>query len=1367
MASGGTQGSTVSQKTQPLSWELEHFGNGAKTVGLDRANDGSFSYIPGQTGHVDLTGLFEQPLPEPDDLHTQHEEELGIESPVDVRTEIFPEERRFQVPKTPATNGKRRNRDGDILDPMFSTPRLPPNPFAQMGNPDAGVMGLTQVFGATQAPSSPCLNVIPSDANSERPSPNMFSHLHRSSTGLDLSSPAKIPLPPLHRVSSEPHADYVSMRDSQAEREKRHQEPGSSSPLSKSDQVPELSDDEFDRPPSHIEQQLRQKRREQEAKPHFDAITAKPRISSSADNVSRKRRRGQNEVHSSPIRNKDSHIPIITLIESESGNVTEEETEQEDFAEVMPDEPELGEENKENLGTSAVLVPNTILRTAQRSRLLRRSPQSSPTVNRPRSKSGGESPDELAENVQSQRTPSSSQQRSSAHEESNIVAVEDSQRSQSKIGAVSTAAAPVSGLVSSGDSRKIIPQSQAWKGSSTSHVKSSMGRKEVEPSQQSTPPESSPGVRDQSSPSFRRSPRKRGQVLPSSPPMVSDKSAKVLPSKPENGTTSRNRVPGEVILASNSIVDIGPGLSPQLMSAIGQHDTPIGRKATLRSTIPETESAIRYHNHESLSRTVNTVLEQEPVEGSSKGPDLDTGASTGFDTAQSRLTASPSRSRMQSLRQSPQRSPGRAMARKPRKFTDIAADPSPPDELGSIDIDDVGLMTTEDVEFQNQMAQIEGFSPVGPAQKKRRGRNGRSFEVTKSLDVPEVAVIEPTASLPIPAIGVVGPIQPNQEHSDVESDAIKPSTIVDRSANHRARFGPLPLSKIFPISPPSRHVKSSVKTKSVASKQNISSEDEISRAKPPLKTYKRKSKDLKPILETSNATTPVADNIQQALNPDLAVVAPSRVFANFNGTPPGYFPATCLGVTGAGERYKVQFDDGSTSIVNSHLIRRLELRVGDQVKVYRTDMWKKTYVVLELRAKADSESNNPEQPTDIYGHREVVVSLKSEKTESDTRHVVSSAEVYHTKTTWPSLKDRQYSHTVSGIRDSGVHTPSERATTPSTPNSRFRSSKSAKYQDKQTSSSLLSDEKSFKVGSNLFSDIVFAVTSIADPTARKHTESTVRSNGGQLLKGGFEELFQVPPAENLLEEDPDEDDGSSDSDEAGSSKLKKPTSAFSLTPIAADQSTFAVLIADRHSRNSKFFQALALGIPCVSTRWVKDCVAAQKIRDWRPYLLASGESAYLGGAVVSRTLNWIPSQSDGVRISLEKIIEKRFNWLGGTKVLLVGAGGADALTRMEAYVFLAYALGAKKVGIVASKKEAQTVLSEVDSDEAETWDWICVHEDEKSGRDIKSSNSKKRKRGATVDEDEDLKLVSKAGAKVVGTEFVMQSLIMGKLLEDL
>jgi hypothetical protein len=49
--------------------------------------------------------------------------------------------------------------------------------------------------------------------------------------------------------------------------------------------------------------------------------------------------------------------------------------------------------------------------------------------------------------------------------------------------------------------------------------------------------------------------------------------------------------------------------------------------------------------------------------------------------------------------------------------------------------------------------------------------------------------------------------------------------------------------------------------------------------------------------------------------------------------------------------------------------------------------------------------------------------------------------------------------------------------------------------------------------------------------------------------------------------------------------------------------TFCAVIADGYSRKPKYLQALALGIPCLATRWVESCIQKVSLLPRLPPLL--------------------------------------------------------------------------------------------------------------------------------------------------------------------
>ncbi len=194
-------------------------------------------------------------------------------------------------------------------------------------------------------------------------------------------------------------------------------------------------------------------------------------------------------------------------------------------------------------------------------------------------------------------------------------------------------------------------------------------------------------------------------------------------------------------------------------------------------------------------------------------------------------------------------------------------------------------------------------------------------------------------------------------------------------------------------------------------------------------------------------------------------------------------------------------------------------------------------------------------------------------------------------------------------------------------------------------------------------------------------------------------------------------------------------------------------------------QALALGLPCISGRWVLACVTKGAILDWSPYLLCAGQSSVLGNAIRSRTLQPY-SATDA---TLETTLESRDKLLHGKSVLMV-TGRGKIEDKRKAHVFLTRALGPDRVGQVVDLSEARKKLKFFES-EGQTWDFLYVDSQEEAaaaavfGSTTKlSSASGKRKRGPPSAEDR--ATPSPKRIRVISDETMIQSLILGQLLED-
>ena len=171
--------------------------------------------------------------------------------------------------------------------------------------------------------------------------------------------------------------------------------------------------------------------------------------------------------------------------------------------------------------------------------------------------------------------------------------------------------------------------------------------------------------------------------------------------------------------------------------------------------------------------------------------------------------------------------------------------------------------------------------------------------------------------------------------------------------------------------------------------------------------------------------------------------------------------------------------------------------------------------------------------------------------------------------------------------------------------------------------------------------MAFSITNVDRSEDSERVKTYISANGGTILEKGFDELFRIPPLTRIA-----------------TPKEAHDETLFELT-LAAKNLGFTCLIADRYCRRAKFVQALALGIPCLATRWITDCVAKQQLLAWEPYLLPSGESSFLGGAVRSRILQPFSTET----ATLAGIIENRPKLLENYSVLLIIEKGQEDTMR--------------------------------------------------------------------------------------------------------
>ncbi|KAL8869809.1 MAG: hypothetical protein Q9174_003991 [Haloplaca sp. 1 TL-2023] len=1280
--------------TQPVSeWVLNDFTNQSRELRAARristwdkgtaTESTSMTCLPGQTGHIDLLGAYGDPSP-PDRDESDHEDledELGAMSQLpEIRAEPFPESKRFRQPTTPASMNKKRKLD-DLTSPTTeSTPGLPVNPFAGQPNGADGLMDPSQLFKATQAPSSPLPAVLPSDGLSDRPSPN-FNEMQRPSTADQFSSPVRRPALVSTRSVPEPRTRYISMKESQEERDRRKRE---EMERRQAEMMDESSDDGFGSDDSIVRSHNLRRKMEFGSHPQFSKITAdrrpdsKGRVRGQALGLgqgrdpgnSRARGRGLGDAHRHSRSHSDTispnaskHEPVLisddaspeeTLRASEGETEHEEDPIQVNTSQVQ----DLSEENKENIGSSGIQVPGTVPKLRSETETIQRSPsmrRAQVTVGKDEIDLPGTASTDKTEELPKP---------SPAFDVANSQPVEKAVGG----GMISQAVVPAS----SPDSRVVVPQSQLQ----TVHM--------TESAQESR------GDLNGSS----RNPRQNeADCSLASPPMSDDEGTQPATSSRE-APSHHVREPHHAQLdekVKDRLSD-ATNEAPRSSDRTGedrQKDAiqlpssgPINAQSP--SVIPE--SSANGNVSGSIRPSPNKASDRSQACISNRASDRNTvehqgSRSTAFGTAQTHVEAMPYQSHSGERLQSdpPVESPVRHSSRL-RTMTEIAAQPTPSDALGSIDLD-INLMTSEDVEFHSIVS--DRSSPVVPAKKRRRGLHGRAVRNDGGHGTSRESSHLTSSPSSRPA---------DQGGESSASEKANSTSLVEASADSVDTDGKLP-SRVE--DPPTT---GSIPKLSKTTKATPVRPAKVLTKPSPLRVDTTKDvglnapRDARASWELDQggdvATTSIGPPVSDLAD---AAVAPARVFAHFNGSPSGYYPATCIDILDGEEpRYKVRFDDGTVDIINAYGVRRLELRQGDNVKIDAPGARTKAYVVEDLQKRQQPAiSPDPDTPsrrgqkqqtqqfqlcsTDIHGHDTVIVSLKQRQASCDgeqsRQHITFPVnQIYLTSTMWPAFKDRPFTHSFANLYSAFVlPTPSERSSTPATPSSRTRRAKLFAFPTARATMPR-SDRDT-----GLFNNMIFAISNIAQDDKRKRITNLVQTHGGRVLALGFDELFDIP--------------GLAMTSTGKPSPKKSNDTAFGLKPGMADMG-FTCLLADKHSRSAKYIQALALGIPCLSSRWIQDCVAKQRLVPWDTYLLAAGESTILDGAVRSRQLRYYPAET----ASLSTIVDNRAKLLDGMSVLLIMTKSEER--DMQNHPLLTHALGAKKVCRAASIEAACNTVNE-------------------------------------------------------------------------
>lgn len=1237
-----------------------------------------------RTGQIDLLSSFQ--LEAAPDRAEDDEDGVTDSSPLQTQAQLsqYPELERFGPP---STRGKKRDYRGNTIE----SPQLPHNPLAGQRSSVSlpKDLGLTQVFQATQAQTSPFANGVTSEPRSDRPSPYVNIQA-RPAQGCS-SSPLLRREDP-RRNATDPHTNYTTIEESQAYKTKF--------PTQEAEED-EVSEDDFDEPSSWVKQQkFAEKRREKRAK-SFQALSSPLRKSKSPPATSPSSRK--HFISSSPsqeggrqeILGRDT-IQVIPdediRMDNQNGihsqNFSEVETDQEGNTPTLVKKAatrrlQRDEEDKENIDLDVIRVPDTTRRLQQ---VLSDGPSEvSPSMGKA---VFSQTQTIITSPIANGLPAAASSQR---------IAVEDSQRSPK----LRKASVPDQHPIESPVTENAVIYLPAQLPPNGTHVSASPTRSQsilqatnvAMPMDGTKSEERGIGTQVQKD-AFSQ---KRSNLI--NDPSARNSVGAAKPKDPQQGKTA---VPGTNVATHSHEIEENMNNSIHLSRTGRSHP---GQKQ-LQST-PETSSS------QVLQSSMDvTAPPREPPSSSKKVPDPSSKSenipqrdSSTYETANTHLpqyvsapAPTPHLIRIPSMLESPN-------GGKRKRMLAITGQKSPQKAIEDTDFD-VRDLLSEDGEFQ---AVLKGSSPIRPR------RNGKRRRLNKDPEtVPEINENKTLAAG-----------YKNRESRGPPSDPI---------FDFDPQLSPSPKT---PQSARSSRLKTYTATKSLSRpKQRLvermtTSGDHTS---PSTVTRQVASVSARPITESAIQNDPAPsrdlDSLDEARPDEREVTAPNQVFARYSGNTRGYYPARCLrSIPGEHFRYEIQWEGYDPDEIDAQGVRRLELRIGDTVKIDNKGFPKVSHIVRGFKDAIDKNQSSTKGPiTDIFGNRTLIVAPKQRKSLPlglgvEQCREVAISNIYLDSTMWNQIKGRDFELKQGNPPQQGLATPPERPSTPSTPASRSRRS-------------YLAIDASFSNKNGLFVDMAFAI-SYGDERRKRSITDIIIQNGGRVLENGFQDLFDSHAL------------SSTSASEQLQRKLSNPPK-FTLHPNAS-RLRFAALIADRHSRKPKYMQALALNLPCLNGKWLEECVTRGSLVDWQTCLLPSGESAFLEGATKSRFLaSYDPSKS-----SLSAILKGRPRLFSGQSVTFVKPKGKKDGRRDERhddFIFLARAMGAAEIFTVADSAVTKSLAGR--RDERENFDWIITYDSDRKLLGKPGGNA-----GSSSMSD-------KIRSKIVSFDFIIQSLILGILLED-
>ena len=738
-------------------------------------------------------------------------------------------------------------------------------------------------------------------------------------------------------------------------------------------------------------------------------------------------------------------------------------------------------------------------------------------------------------------------------------------------------------------------------------------------------------------------------------------------------------------------------------------------------------------DHRPAEEASPTLVQEQQPSGSSQGRSANneqSETSTKFHTAPSELPVN------HSSKSSTQRSVQSPVERPMKRMLSIVEEPSPQKSSGNVDfVPDI--LTADDRQFMQTLeASSPPSSPIRAGRRLKRRRimdssptsspfknKGRAAPTDPAFD----AELSPTTQRTSANTGRPRstmnrtPVSENSGAGGVwdlpESPQKQPPTI------HKRRRGS-PKQQVEEVGPSSSSPNTTVAEK--AASQPDPGRDDI----PQVQSVEQEGTEP---ASMENPCVPMADS--------TTILRPNQIFACFNGKSRAYYPARCLAVANTDPlRYSIQWEGFSPDELDAHGIRRLEVQIGDAVKVGLEGFPKVSYTVKGLKDRVMGASEDV--MTDIFGHKTVLVAPKQRKSlpadlSSERSVEVPISSIYLDSNMWSQLKGRELSFALpthqTAALSSGFATPTDRPSTPSSPPSRTRQAPTTTQRAPET---------------GLFSNMLFAI-SVDEPTKKNRLVDLIRAHAGTILEDGFDELFF------------DQAESSSDA------------TTLTLNPLYQHSTIkFTALITPDFSRKTKYMQSLSLNIPCLSPSFVDHCIASSTTLPYDPYLLAAGKSLFLDGATKSRVLNLPPPPSPSESYGLAETVAARPTPLKGEHVVFV-MGKTKVDERRRPYLFLIRAMGAasvERVFDVKAAKELVATSAEVDDADGKGRWWMVVDDkDLDAAKAVVNSgggHSAKRKSVSRADGRTRGKSEKATQARVVGTDFIAQSLILGALPFD-